>query len=377
MAVDRLIPGSGATPPVTGPVFMDATAEEILALWDIAFLRLSVDTGASSANLIVATMSPAPTGSLADGMRVSFDAPYTNTSTSVVLRVNGVDKTVYDYGGVAPLIGQIAAGRTYAAEYSAASAGWRILAPLVTGAIFDSQTYTSSGTWPKPAGISPTALVLIEGWGAGGGGGPDTRDGGGGGGGYARRIMLASELGSTVAVTIGAGGTVGVAGGNTTFGSHLTAYGGGANPSGGSAIGEGGGGGGGALSAGSNGSAASGGAGGRPDGGDAGVAGTSAGGSSAMGGGGGGGGSNFSGGTGYAGGDSYEGGGGGGGGPDGKGGDSVFGGGGGGGSGSGVGGASKYGGNGGNAGVAGSAPAGGGGRNAAGARGELRVRVVG
>lgn len=88
--------------------------------------------------------------------------------------------------------------------------------------------FLSSGTWTKPAGVTWVFIEAIGGGGGGAGaafGGQAT--GGGGGGGYASRLMLASSLGSTETVTIGAGGTGGVGddganGGNTTFGSHVT-----------------------------------------------------------------------------------------------------------------------------------------------------------
>lgn len=102
------------------------------------------------------------------------------------------------------------------------------------------QKFIASGTWTKPTGLR---AVIVEAWGAGGGGGGAANasggnacgGGGGGGGGYSRKLILAADLGATETVTIGAAGTAGTAGGsaagaggNTTFGAHCTANGGGA-----------------------------------------------------------------------------------------------------------------------------------------------------
>jgi hypothetical protein len=70
------------------------------------------------------------------------------------------------------------------------------------------QTFTSSGTWTKPSGITK---VIVEVQGAGGGGGGVKNGGtsqGGGGGGYARKLIDVSSI-QTATITVGAGGVGG------------------------------------------------------------------------------------------------------------------------------------------------------------------------
>lgn len=115
--------------------------------------------------------------------------------------------------------------------------------PVVTSNV---QEFSSSGTWTKPTGAQ---FVMVEVWGAGGGGASGTRDAagtdrnggaGGGGGSYNYRLFKASDLASSVSITVGAGGTGGAAvttnstagnsgtnGGTSSFGTLVYAYGGG------------------------------------------------------------------------------------------------------------------------------------------------------
>lgn len=149
----------------------------------------------------------------------------------------------------------------------------------------DIQTFTSGTTnWTKPTNFTPK-VVVVKLYGAGGGGGAGASlatatvapgGAGGGGGAMAQQTYLASDLGGTVSVTVGAGGTAGTpgaggalggnggVGGTTSFGTTLLAYGGGGGKGGDiSVLAGGGGGGGGTAGAGGTGTVAVG-AGGTP-----------------------------------------------------------------------------------------------------------------
>jgi hypothetical protein len=74
-------------------------------------------------------------------------------------------------------------------------------------------TFTSSGTWTAPAGVTSVTVSMIGG--GGGGGGQDLGGGGGGGGGGGQRYSTSSTVvpGTTYTVTVGTGGAWNVAGG--------------------------------------------------------------------------------------------------------------------------------------------------------------------
>ncbi|MBS7787485.1 choice-of-anchor D domain-containing protein [Flavobacterium sp. CYK-55] len=84
------------------------------------------------------------------------------------------------------------------------------------------QTYSTSGSFNPPAGVSS---VTVELWGAGGGGASGTTASGGGGGGAYTRATLGVSHGTAVPFTVGAGGAVGASGTSTTM-SGVTANGG-------------------------------------------------------------------------------------------------------------------------------------------------------
>lgn len=339
----RLTYSGLSAPPLAGEDFFNEYAARLKTLFDASALPLTAVGG--TANAVTATLDPAlDGGGLVDGMKFGITWAAANTA-GVTLALNGGSALpVVDAGGNALVADSLAAGLRSVIEYI--SGGFRILSPLSStgssGSARYYQAFTASGTWTKPAGLDPDTMVTIEAWG-GGGGSNGNRCGGGAA--YAPRRIRLGDLPSSVAVTIGAGGVGGGSatdGGDTTFGSILTAYGGGRGRTAGGA-------GAGSLQKGGNSSTAMTAAiGGRIGGGNGGASGIAANDGQGFGGGGGGHGLGDLGGW------------------------ATFGGGGGG---DGVGGVSKFGGNGGSGASAGSAPGGGGGNNAPGARGEVRVWI--
>ena len=112
------------------------------------------------------------------------------------------------------------------------------------------QTFNASATWTKPVGFPSTSQVRLQSWAGGASGGAANAGvgagGAGAGGGYNERFVSLSEMGATETVTVGAGGlgvtnANGNAGGNSSIGSLLTAYGGGRGGGVGAVNGSGGG----------------------------------------------------------------------------------------------------------------------------------------
>jgi hypothetical protein len=105
------------------------------------------------------------------------------------------------------------------------------------GLLANTEYFTSTGTWTKPANLKYVIVEVLGGGGGSGGvqgsGSGQAVSGDGGAGGRSIKKILAASLGATETVTVGSGGTAGAAGANaggtggtSSFGSHCSATGG-------------------------------------------------------------------------------------------------------------------------------------------------------
>lgn len=190
-----------------------------------------------------------------EGMEVNFKAGAANTGHCTIA-INGQSaKTLTKNGGQDLETGDILFGQIVTAIYDG---GNFQVTSLLSQQINNVQTFDGNGTWVKP-GFGTFAFVQV--WGAGASGGTSIvgeSAAAGGGGAYQEALLPLSLLGSTEAVTVGAGGAAQVTpdidgnnGGHSSFGNFIFAYGGGAGGAG-SASDAGGGGGGGINSTGSS-----------------------------------------------------------------------------------------------------------------------------
>ena len=207
------------------------------------FAGYAADAGSNDTYVI--TLSPAPSAYVT-GMVIHFKANTLNTGTAT-LNVNGLGaKTIVRSGGTTLLTGDILANQLVEVEYDgtnmvmqSAPANTVNLAsgvyPAGDGTALtgiaktnDVQLFTANGTWTKPTGAKTVVVECIGGGGSGGGGGGIATGNfalggsGGGGGALSRKIFNATDLAASVSITVGAA-TTGGAGGSSTNGSNGTA----------------------------------------------------------------------------------------------------------------------------------------------------------
>ena len=165
-------------------------------------------------------------GGTIDGTSIGATTPAASKVSTLVVGTPNQGDVFYDDGTDHHRLAPGTSGDVLITEGASKNPRWGSVGSISI------QTFTSSGTWTKPSS-GTMAHILI--WGGGGGGKRDNDGGTGGGGGGCNEIIFPlSKLGATETITIGAGGTPGAitdhiaggTGGNSTFGSHITAYGG-------------------------------------------------------------------------------------------------------------------------------------------------------
>ncbi len=179
------------------------------------------------------TVDPVP--AYTNGIRFRFKADVANTG-ACTLDVNALGAiTIKKAHDVDLATGDIEANQIVEVVYNSTGPVFEMVSQTAVVVSTDVQTFTANDTWTKPSGAKIVEVIMYGG--GGGGGGPNRSlagvgGSGGGGGCYSRKIFNASDLASTVAITIGTGGAGGnqadgTAGGTSLFGTHLSAFGGG------------------------------------------------------------------------------------------------------------------------------------------------------
>lgn len=211
-AANRQLPTSSSTGPISGPVYMNAVAEEVTALWNAAPLQLSSVGG--TADAITASVTPALTGSLVDGMAFFITPTSTNTG-AVTLNVGGTGAiSVVSASGSALTAGAMTSGTTYLLLYRGSANKFALMTSggggsSASGGFIGRQIFTSSGTYTPSAGMNHCWVIVVGGTGGGAGG---TSGGTGGTTSVGSLITAVGGTGGNYSGTGGAGGTGGTGG---------------------------------------------------------------------------------------------------------------------------------------------------------------------
>ena len=232
MSIDRSNTYSDTNPPPTngataGANFLDQYGGYLDALIDTAMLRLANVAGTDT---ITATAEPfaVPSSGLVSGMKFTL-VPAANNTGAVTLNIDSRGaEAVVSSDSSALTADTLVAGTRYFLEFDGTNFVIVGQASGGSGAESSRTTYDTTAVWEN--NYSANTLIEVELWGAGGGGSSSsgtTSRRGGGGAGYARKLFKASELPTSLTITIPSGGAVETDGGDATFGSLLTGYGGG------------------------------------------------------------------------------------------------------------------------------------------------------
>lgn len=238
----------GVTFDPDNPASYRVLRDSIIALVEARVGDYALDTGV--ANAYVVAVDPVITAYPAKSFDVKFKVAHAANGPSTLDAGPGPRPLVRN-DGVALIDGDLPVDTLVGATYDpATNKFWinsqvtaqsltKVAADLLYVAKTDgrfikgSQTFTATGTFTVPAGVTEV-IVEVWGGGGGGGGGASTANGGSGGGGagYSRKRITGLVPAATIAVTVGLGGTAGPyglnggAGGSSTFGAYCSATGG-------------------------------------------------------------------------------------------------------------------------------------------------------
>lgn len=202
----------------------------------------AADIGA--ANLYMANYVPA-ISALKDGLALRFTAANANTGAST-FAPNGLQpKPLLSLASSALRPSEIVGGSLCSVVYSAALDSWLLVyassGNACSGRLLGVKTFTSSGVYAPTPGMR-NVLVKVLGGGGGSAGIAATNGsqvslaGGGASGSYAEAWLSAAAIGASQVITVGAKGAAGAIagsagpGGTSSFGSLVSAPGGGGSP---------------------------------------------------------------------------------------------------------------------------------------------------
>ncbi|UFH49934.1 glycine-rich domain-containing protein [Pseudomonas sp. KNUC1026] len=230
-----VIAGAGLSP---AEAKVDQLLTAICQIIQSGTVSYATDTG--SANTYKAAYTQTVTA-LTDGLILRFKAKTASTGPATFAPDSVAAKPITTSSGAALIGGEIAVGGFVTVQYSSALNAWLLLSStggtVNEGRLLRVWVFDAATTYYPIAQVRRVEVELVGGGGSGGGSvalssGNSCVGGGGGAGGYAHSLIDVTDAMRTagVPITIGAGAAAsqanGSAGGTSSFGTYLSAWGG-------------------------------------------------------------------------------------------------------------------------------------------------------